>query len=585
MIGKKFFKKKIEIIAEIANAHQGDYKKALKIAEKACQANADSIKFQIYFADELLTKNHTRYGHFKKQSFSKKQWEYICKNIRKKFPKIKIYCDVLGLKSLELSKKLGLDGIKIHSSDVGNNKLIEKLIGYKKKIFVSCGGVKLFEIINLISKFKLKKNLVLLHGFQSYPTKIEDVNFEKLKYLMNLFGQNLDYGYQDHTSGASKYNLYTCILALGIGVTFIEKHITIDRKKKGIDYFSSIEPKQFKEFVKIIKKCEKSFGQDSYHLSKNEVNYRSQVRKFWVANKILHKNKILTYKDIDILRANTKVINPINIENYINRKILYKIKKNEVLLKNSFKNKVCAVIVARLNSKRLNNKSLLPIGDSNVLDHLFKRVKKIKTFNKIIFCTTTNKIDQKLIKIAKKNNISYFTGSELNVLGRMMQPLKKINPDIVVRITGDDIFIDENYANIAISYFLKNNLDYVDHKRLPGGTEIEIFDYQILKFLYEKSADLNGTEYLSNYIKDNKDLFNIGSAPVKTKHASKTSMSIDNQQDYLYGKKFLQNFYKNNKNYYNYSLDDIVAYIKKNKKKNIKEKKNLIKVNTMINLN
>ena len=67
------FKEKIEIIAEIANAHQGDYKKALKIAQKACQANADSIKFQIYFAEELLTKNHSRYHHFKKQSFSKNQ--------------------------------------------------------------------------------------------------------------------------------------------------------------------------------------------------------------------------------------------------------------------------------------------------------------------------------------------------------------------------------------------------------------------------------------------------------------------------------------------------------------------------------
>lgn len=578
------FKEKIEIIAEIANAHQGDYKKALKIAQKACQANADSIKFQIYFAEELLTKNHTRYHHFKKQSFSKNQWEYICKSIRKKFPNIKIYCDVLGLKSFELSKKLDLDGIKIHSSDIGNSKLIEKLKNYKKKIFISCGGAKLFEIINLISKFRFKKNLVLMHGFQSYPTKIENVHFKKLKYLMNLFGHNLNYGYQDHTSGASKYNLYTCILAVGIGVTFIEKHITIDRKKKGTDYFSSIEPKQFKEFIKIIKKCEKSYGQDSYDLSKNELNYRSQVKKFWVANKNLNKNKILNYKDIDILRVNTTVTNPINIENYINRKILNNVKKGEVLLKNSFKNEVCAVIVARLNSKRLKNKSLLPIGDSNVLDHLFKRVKKIKTFDNIIFCTTTNKIDQKLIKIAKENKILYYTGSELNVLDRMMQPLKKINPDIVVRITGDDILIDENYANIAISFFLKNNLDYVDHKKLPGGTEIEIFDYQILKFVHEKSVDLNGTEYLTNYIKNNKDLFNISSAPVNAEHISKTSMSIDNQQDYLYVKKFLQNFYKKNKNYYNYTLDDIIDYIKKNKKKNIK-KKNSIKVNTMINLN
>ena len=63
--------KKIEIIAEIANAHQGDINIAYKLAERAFLAGADAIKFQIYFAEELLIKKHPRFDHFKKQSFSK----------------------------------------------------------------------------------------------------------------------------------------------------------------------------------------------------------------------------------------------------------------------------------------------------------------------------------------------------------------------------------------------------------------------------------------------------------------------------------------------------------------------------------
>ena len=38
----------IEIIAEIANAHQGDFKKAIVIGNKAIESKADAIKFQIY---------------------------------------------------------------------------------------------------------------------------------------------------------------------------------------------------------------------------------------------------------------------------------------------------------------------------------------------------------------------------------------------------------------------------------------------------------------------------------------------------------------------------------------------------------
>ena len=47
-----------EIIAEIANSHQGSPINAEKLALKSLDAGADAVKFQIYFADELLVKNH-----------------------------------------------------------------------------------------------------------------------------------------------------------------------------------------------------------------------------------------------------------------------------------------------------------------------------------------------------------------------------------------------------------------------------------------------------------------------------------------------------------------------------------------------
>ena len=67
----------IKIIAEVANAHQGNYKTAIKLANEAFLNGADAVKFQIYFADELLVKSHTRYNHFLKQSFSVNEWKKI----------------------------------------------------------------------------------------------------------------------------------------------------------------------------------------------------------------------------------------------------------------------------------------------------------------------------------------------------------------------------------------------------------------------------------------------------------------------------------------------------------------------------
>ncbi len=563
----------VEIIAEIANAHQGKFKEALKLGLAAVKSNANAIKYQIYFAEEFLDKQHPRFDHFKKQSFSENQWKYIILNLKKK-TNIKIYADVLGVKAFRLSKKLKLDGIKIHSSDLGNVKLIRLLKNYKKKIFISCGGSTLFELNNTLSKLN-SKNITLLHGFQSYPTKISDINFNRFTKIKNFFKSKYCYGYQDHTSGSDIYNTYLPLVTVGMGISCIEKHITFNRSLKGVDYFSSVEPKKFKYFVKVIRNIEKSFGKNNYEFSESEKNYRNVVKKNWLFKNDFKKGHKVKFSDTEFLRTSNSEINPINFESFLNKRLIKDVKKNQIITKDVFDNKVCFVVVARSKSNRLPNKATLKIGDSSTLDHLFKRLKHFRIKN-ILFCTTKNKEDDKLIKIAKKNKIDCFRGSEENVLDRMMRPLYKIKPDMVVRITGDDILFDNSYHNIAMNFFLRKNLDYIDHKKLLSGAETEIIDFNVLDFIFKNYENLDETEYLTNYIIDNKDFFNIGSAPVKKKHLVNTSMTIDTMDDYLYVKKFLNLHYNKNKNFYNYNMDDLVEYIKKNpKKKNKKNKKNI----------
>ena len=146
-------------------------------------------------------------------------------------------------------------------------------------------------------------------------------------------------------------------------------------------------------------------------------------------------------------------IHPLNLQLYLNKKLQFDVKKDSIIKKSHFKNNVCVTIVARSKSKRLKNKASLKIADTCVLDHLFKKVKMLKNIDNIIFCTTKDKSDDALIKLAKKNKIQYFRGSTLNVLDRIMQPLKKIKPDVVIRITGDDILIDNENFQVSLDYF------------------------------------------------------------------------------------------------------------------------------------
>ena len=271
----------IEIIAEIANAHQGNYKTAIKLADNAFIHGADAVKFQIYFADELLVKSHQRYNHFLNQSFSVNQWHKIFKSQKNR----KIYCDVFGTKALRLAIKYKAFGIKIHSSDLENFELIKK-IPKKMRVLLSCGGSNLFDISNAIKILNTKGiKPVLMHGFQAYPTKIEDINLNRFKLLKKQFENNVEFGFQDHTSGADNINFYLPVLAIGMGATFIEKHITFNRARKKVDYYSSIEPKKLKEFVGIIRNLEKAFFLDESFFSESEKNYSLTTSKNWVAKK------------------------------------------------------------------------------------------------------------------------------------------------------------------------------------------------------------------------------------------------------------------------------------------------------------
>ena len=118
----------------------------------------------------------------------------------------------------------------------------------QKKIFLSTGGSTLTEVNYAVNMLKEnRKKPVLLHGFQSYPTKVKDCDLSRIKLFKEIFNNKCEIGYQDHISGDDPLNFIIPKVALGFGARYIEKHITYNRSKKGVDYYSSLEPIEFKK--------------------------------------------------------------------------------------------------------------------------------------------------------------------------------------------------------------------------------------------------------------------------------------------------------------------------------------------------
>ena len=114
-----------------------------------------------------------------------------------------------------------------------------------------------------------------------------------------------------------------------------------------------------------------------------------------------------------------------------------------------------AIIQARMNSSRLPGKMFKKIGKYSIIEWVIKRLKKVKSIDRIILATSKKKIDRKLKIISKKLNIDYFAGSEKDVLGRFVATVKDTKDGNIIRICADNPFIDPTEIKKLITFTKK----------------------------------------------------------------------------------------------------------------------------------
>jgi N,N'-diacetyllegionaminate synthase len=579
MIGKNFSKEsKINLIAEIANTHQGDLSYLFKLLKLLKKNKIEYVKFQIYNADELLTRNHKRYKHFLNQSFDYQEWDKVIDFSKKHF---NVCADVFGEQSLNYVLKKKLYGIKIHSSDLINKKLILKLTNYTNKVFISTGGSNFREINYVLRQLK-KCKLVLMHGYQNYPTLISDTSLNRINSFKKIYKNKVLYGIQDHLSGYSEDSIIVPLMSLAFKPQYIEKHVILKRNQNRIDHFSSLEPKELAVLKSKLLYYQKAFF-DKKKFSNKEIKYRKTVKKNWVASKDINVGDILSLNNMKMKRINSKNFEPFYFEELKGKICKKKIPRDNLITKNFFNIKVAALVVVRLGSKRLKNKALLKIKKKTCLEILLQRLSYARHIDKIIICTTRNKEDDKIVKIAKKNNIIFFRGSSLNVLSRMLGAVKKNEADLIIRITGDDILIDPEYLDKTIDLSIKRNADYTTNKGIPSGCEVEVFTKKCLLDLKKYSIDPEGTEYLTNYINDHPNEFSVAKLRIPKKIKKNYRLTLDTKNDFIIVKKVVTYF-----NNLKFSLYDLIKFYERKKnffsKINKSEKKKYpIKFSTEMN--
>ena len=291
-----------EIIAEIAQGYEGNPKLAELLVKGAIVANADAVKIQLVFADELCVPDYPYYDLFKSLEMEEAVWGKLVNMVHDAGKKI--YLDIYGNMSLVLAKKLGADGVKISTTDFYNTPLVSKAFLSFDTVIVSTGGVPVEDIDELLSSNPLPKQLTLMHGFQAEPTATADNNLNRIPTLRARYPQ-ARIGFMDHSEGCTKTAFHLPLLSLGLGATSIEKHITLDYSLKIEDYISALSIDKFSEFVKLIREIEPALGSDELVLTPKEIEYKKRVGKLAVASADWEAGTLITPGHIEMKRVST----------------------------------------------------------------------------------------------------------------------------------------------------------------------------------------------------------------------------------------------------------------------------------------
>lgn len=304
----------IEIIAELAQGFEGKPEQALLLMKAAAAAGANAAKYQLVFADELATPDYKYYALFKSLEMPEKVWEEL--SVYAKELGVKLQLDIFGTRSLKLAERLNVQAVKLHGTDIANvgllNEVAQSSIG---KILLGAGGAHFNELQQAIDVLG-QKEIVILLGFQGYPTPNDSNQINRVSFLKKYFSENypnVTIGFADHASPDSTLRYALATMAVGAGAQVIEKHLTLGRVMMLEDHESALNPDEFLEFSNTVNECAQALGNttlsEDFGMSESENGYRKMIRRHVVSAVRLNVGEQLQPSQLMLKRTSAE--NPI----------------------------------------------------------------------------------------------------------------------------------------------------------------------------------------------------------------------------------------------------------------------------------
>lgn len=297
------------LIGETALNHEGDFEYLRRLVLMAGKLKLNAIKFHVNVDPTAhLTKNHPLAKLSKQVAFDKDQWNKLITLARNN--KLQIIGLANNVKTMKLlcSWYPQVSAVEVHATGINDYFLLKSAVNSKGQVILGIGGTEIEEINYAIGLLKGwgKSDLVLMYGFQNYPTDYNKINLARMIKLKQLFGFPM--GYADHTAFDDENNEFISSMAITMGVDILEKHLTLDEGKKRFDYQGAVGFRKMAKIKKLTKLAIVVRGDGRLTMSEEELKYGEvgRMRKALVAKRMISKGTILKLSDVTFKRTNEK---------------------------------------------------------------------------------------------------------------------------------------------------------------------------------------------------------------------------------------------------------------------------------------
>ena len=273
--------KGIFIIAELGINHNGNLLIAKKMIDVANNAGADAVKFQkrtidlVYNKEFLDLPRESPWGTTQRAQkegieFSLNEYQEIDTYCKEK--NIEWFASAWDIESKIFLRQFDLKYNKIASAMIVYEDFLKEVASEKKHTFISTGMSVIKHIDRAVEIFKEADcPFELMHCVSAYPMDDEDANLNCINTLRNRY--KCAVGYSGHEVG-----LAVSYAAAALGITSLERHITLDRAMYGSDQAASIEPDGFRQMVGAVRKIEKAMGNGRIHINSKEIPMAKKLR-------------------------------------------------------------------------------------------------------------------------------------------------------------------------------------------------------------------------------------------------------------------------------------------------------------------